>query len=468
LGAWPAEVERAGFRASRANLAHYLALRQHDLRPLQAALQPWGVSSLGRSESRVLHNIDAVARALEALCATTSEVSAGEVVAGAAAGLRQLHANAEELLGPARAGRATRIMVTLAPEFALDVDVMTRLAERGLDCARINCAHDSAALWQSMIETIRMVEHHTGRPCRVLMDLAGPRIRTEEVITPEDGQRVQAGDRILITFDPPTPRPDFVFQASCGVPDALRGAPVGATASIRDGRIVGKIVERRPEGLVLAVTRAGPKGQSLQPQRGINFPGTALEISPLTAADLTALDFIAAHADAVGYSFVQRPADMALLQAELRRRRPDRPAMPIVAKVETQLAFANLPDIVVQAAGANPFGVMIARGDLAVEIGFERLAEVQEEILWLCEAAHVPVIWATQVLDRLIRKGTPARGEYTDAAMGSRAECVMLNNGPFIEAGVIALDDILRRMERHQSKKTAQLRALHAWRWDAV
>jgi pyruvate kinase len=220
--------------------------------------------------------------------------------------------------------------------------------------------------------------------------------------------------------------------------------------------------------LVLAVTRAGPKGQSLQPHRGINFPGAPLEISPLTAADLTALDFVAAHADGVSYSFVQRPADMALLQAELRRRRPDRPAMPIVAKIETQLAFANLPDIVVQAAAANPFGVMIARGDLAVEIGFERLAEVQEEILWLCEAAHVPVIWATQVLDRLVRKGTPARGEYTDAAMGSRAECVMLTNGPFVEAGVIALDDILRRMERHQSKKTAQLRALHAWCWDAV
>lgn len=110
---------------------------------------------------------------------------------------------------------------------------------------------------------------------------------------------------------------------------------------------------------------------------------------------------------------------------------------------------------------------MIARGDLAIEIGFERLAEVQEEILWLCEAAHVPVIWATQVLDRLVRKGTPMRGEYTDAAMGSRAESVMLNKGAFVEAGVIALDDILCRMEHHQSKKTAQLRALHAWRWAA-
>jgi hypothetical protein len=79
------------------------------------------------------------------------------------------------------------------------------------------------------------------------MDLAGPRIRTEEVITPEDGRKVQAGDRILITFDQPTPRPDFVFQASCGVPEAWRGAPVGATASIRDGRIVGRSSSADPK-----------------------------------------------------------------------------------------------------------------------------------------------------------------------------------------------------------------------------
>ncbi len=468
LEAWPAAVERAGFGAGRANLAHYLALRQHDLRPLQAALQPWGISSLGRSESRVLHNLDAVIRVLEALRATTAAARAGEVAASAAAGLRRLQANAEELLGPARPGRETRIMVTLSPEFALDVEVMTRLAEEGMDCARINCGHDSAAIWQAMIETVRLVERRHGRPCRVLMDLAGPRIRTEAVITPEDGRRVQAGDRILITFEAPKPRPEFAFQASCGEAGALRGVPVGAAASIRDGQIVGEIVERRPEGLVLAVAHAGPKGQRLQAGRGINFPGTVLELSPLTAADLADLEFVAAHADGVSYSFVQRPEDMARLQAELRRLRPGRPAMPVVAKIETRLAFANLPEIMVQAAAANPFGVMIARGDLAVEIGFERLAEVQEEILWLCEAAHVPVIWATQVLDRLVRKGTPMRGEYTDAAMGSRAECVMLNKGAFVEAGIRALDDILRRMERHQSKKTAQLRALHAWRRDAL
>ena len=103
---------------------------------------------------------------------------------------------------------------------------------------------------------------------------------------------------------------------------------------------------------------------------------------------------------------------------------------------------------------------MVARGDLGVEVGFERLSEVQEEILWLCEAAHVPVIWATQVLESLAKGGMPSRAEVTDAAMGSRAECVMLNKGPYIRETLRFLIDVLGRMEEHQHKKTSRLRKL--------
>ena len=106
---------------------------------------------------------------------------------------------------------------------------------------------------------------------------------------------------------------------------------------------------------------------------------------------------------------------------------------------------------------------MIARGDLAVEVGYERLAEFQEEILWLCEAAHLPVIWATEVLDQLARTGQPSRAEVTDAAMAQRAECVMLNKGPHVDTAIVVLDDILRRMSGHQRKKTALLRPLRSW-----
>src|SRR6185312_2852598 len=104
-----------------------------------------------------------------------------------------------------------------------------------------------------------------------------------------------------------------------------------------------------------------------------------------------------------------------------------------------------------------------ARGDLAVECGFERMAELQEEILWVCEAAHMPVVWATQVLESLAKTGLASRAEITDAAMGQRAECVMLNKGPHLDEAVAALDNILRRMQDHQIKKSAMLRKLARW-----
>jgi pyruvate kinase len=166
----------------------------------------------------------------------------------------------------------------------------------------------------------------------------------------------------------------------------------------------------------------------------------------------------------IGYSFVQNPTDIELWRQELSLRLSETSKIPaIVAKIETPRAVQNLPELIVQAAGKQPFGIMIARGDLAVEIGYQRLAEMQEEIFWLCEAAHVPVIWATQVLETLVKRGIPSRAEITDAAMAERAECVMLNKGPFIAEAVTILDDVLTRMQAHQLKKTPQLRALHSW-----
>jgi pyruvate kinase len=129
-------------------------------------------------------------------------------------------------------------------------------------------------------------------------------------------------------------------------------------------------------------------------------------------------------------------------------------------KIETKIAFTRLPDLLLSAMRHPPVAVMIARGDLGVEVGFERLSEVQEEILWLCEAAHVPVIWATQVLESLAKGGMPSRAEVSDAAMGSRAECVMLNKGPYILETLGFLTDVLERIEEHHRKKTALLREL--------
>ena len=132
-------------------------------------------------------------------------------------------------------------------------------------------------------------------------------------------------------------------------------------------------------------------------------------------------------------------------------------------KIETRQGFENLPSILLAAMRHPRLGVMIARGDLAVEIGFERLSEVPRQILALCEAAHVPAIWATQVLETLAKTGQPSRAEITDAAAAQRAECVMLNKGPHILEAIRALDDILARMDEVQQKSRTLMRHIHSW-----
>jgi pyruvate kinase len=163
----------------------------------------------------------------------------------------------------------------------------------------------------------------------------------------------------------------------------------------------------------------------------------------------------------VGLSFAQEAADVHQLLHTLQERGGKR--VGVILKIETMRGFENLPELMLAAMAAPSAGVMIARGDLAVECGYERLAEVQEEILWCSEAAHMPVIWATQVLETLAKSGVPSRAEISDAGMGVRAECVMLNKGPYITEAIRMLDDILRRMAGHQTKKTSLLRALRAW-----
>ena len=170
------------------------------------------------------------------------------------------------------------------------------------------------------------------------------------------------------------------------------------------------------------------------------------------------MPFVAKHADIVAYSFVRTPEDVRNLQGRLKELGATQAGIDL--KIETRQAFEQLPSLLLTAMQSPRVGVMIARGDLAVECGYQRLAEVQEQILWICEAAHIPVIWATQVLESLAKEGVPSRSEITDAAMGVRAECVMLNKGPFIVAAVQALDDILKRMEGHQQKSRSRSRKL--------
>jgi pyruvate kinase len=199
-------------------------------------------------------------------------------------------------------------------------------------------------------------------------------------------------------------------------------------------------------------------GGLLRSDKGINLPESHLRVPALTPKDIDDLAFVVQHADMVALSFASSADDVELLQEHMTRLGSRLPA--IVLKIETRRGFEQLPDMLMAAMKMPCAGVMIARGDLAVECGFERLAEVQEEILWISEAAHVPVIWATQVLETLAKHGIASRAEITDAAMGHRAECVMLNKGPHIVTAVRMLDDILKRMQAHHVKKSSMLREL--------
>ncbi|MFT3800627.1 MAG: pyruvate kinase [Burkholderiaceae bacterium] len=461
---WSGWIDRPAFAPSAVNFAHYLALRRHDVRGLQRDLMAFGLSSLGRAESRVLPTLDAVLRLLRIL--NGREAAAPKVDQAFFAGGQRIAARTAELLGPRSDDGPVHLMVTLPSEAADDAGFLLRLAELGVEAVRINCAHDDADAWLRMIAHVGQAGEKTGRRMKIMMDLAGPKIRTGGLREGQHRKRVGIGERLAITLPDRLGAPDDGLPAiECTLPEALLAAEVGQRIFVDDGKLDTRIEQREPWGVVVRVV-AGPeeKGYKLKPEKGINFPETDFSVPALTSDDREALRFVARHADGVEFSFVQHESDVAMLQDALANERPDDwQSLGLVLKIETAKAVRNLPDMLVRAAGRQPTGIMIARGDLAVEIGFARLAEMQEEILWLGEAAQVPVIWATQVLENYLRKGVPSRGEMTDAAMAVRAECVMLNKGPYLLEAIAELDRLWHRMGEHMHKKTPQLRPLRTW-----
>jgi pyruvate kinase len=249
----------------------------------------------------------------------------------------------------------------------------------------------------------------------------------------------------------------------CSLPSPPTGVCPGAPIWFDDGKVGGRVRRVENDDVEVEITLARQAGSRLLADRSINLPESAVERPTLLPKDLQDLDFVAGCADIVGLSFAESAQGILELSQALRERTSR--MIRIVLKIETQVGFEHLPQLLLAAMRHFPVGVMIARGDLAVECGYERMAEVQEEMLWMCEAAHLPVIWATQVLDQLARSGQPSRAEITDAAMAERAECVMLNKGPHILEAVRTLSDIATRMQAHQRKKRSLLRKLRVSAW---
>lgn len=574
------------FRESARNLIHYLALRVRDLRPLQEQLAWLGLSSLGRSESHVLANLNKVLSLLHRITGQSWANRSAEEPAGSVSSRRLLETHAVDLLGDYPLGRPVRIMVTLPSAAAHDFSVVRELVDAGMDIARINCAHDGAEEWHAMAEHVRRAAKAVQRTVHILMDLGGPKIRTGEIaprpailrlrprrdeygrayrpyrlglqpndrvealdtldgcigvdtkwlahlregaqidfadargakrhllvvhceegmaiaeglqaayLSPQtilsikgaDGKKwgstpaghiealpgvlhLHRGDTLRVTktglgeaalhHEGSDQTIREVAHIACTLPEVIDQVKVGERIWFDDGRIGGIVRRATADGLDVEVIQARDQGEKLVADKGINFPDSNLDLPALTNKDLTDVQVAARLADMVGLSFVQRPEDVYLLRDELLRL--GRGDMGLVLKIETLKGFERLPELMLAAMSGERAGVMIARGDLAVECGYERLAEVQEEILWCAEAAHMPVIWATQVLETLAKTGLPSRAEISDAGLGVRAECVMLNKGPYITSAIRTLDDILRRMAHHQDKKRSLLRALRSW-----
>jgi len=273
-----------------------------------------------------------------------------------------------------------------------------------------------------------------------------------------------AGDQLVLTSDltpVDLPGPGQVNRIGCTLPEAITAMRPGDPVLIDDGAIelVVELVTRAEA--TLRVVRTKPGGQRLGAEKGINLPETVLPLTALTPEDNSYLPFVAAHADLVAISFIRTADDVQYVLERLDAAGAS--DLGLLLKIETRQGFENLPAILLMAMRHRRLAVMIARGDLAVEVGFERLSEVPRQILALCEAAHVPSIWATQVLETLAKTGQPSRAEVTDAAAAQRAECVMLNKGPYILDAIRALDDILARMGEVQRKSRTLMRRIHSW-----
>lgn len=461
---WLPHIERRPFRFSALNLAYYLSVRCHDLRPLQEELVPLGLSSLGRSEARTMANLDAVMATLGRLCGKEDNLIDYPSSKWFFHGDRLLAHNTGLIFG-SHAEHHTHIMVTLPTEAATDYKLVRNLLLAGTDTVRINCAHDDQTVWKAMLANLEKAKKETQRDCRIYMDLAGPKIRISQILFTGDEDKLYNGDTFFLArgniSDYPADAAGKIIL-TCSISIVFSALKEGDPVLIDDGKLTARVSLITEHGAYLTVAATKEKGFRIKSKKSLNFPDTSLNITPLTKKDLADLDFMIQYADSIGYSFVRNADDIRLLQKELKKRLGKKASsLAIIAKIETKGSVKNLPEIIMQAASKQPFGVMIARGDLAVEAGYHRLSELQEEILWICEAAHVPVIWATQVLETMVKTGMPTRAEITDASMSERAECVMLNKGPYIVKAVSVLVDILWRMKQHQYKKAAQLRALN-------
>ena len=559
------------FSESAKNLLHYSAFRSFDAREMQKGLKRLGFTRLANAEGNILGSLTHLKQIVNSLLGAPSEAK-NEHFLSIGEGKHLLKKHTAHLFGEGQKERRVRIMVTQPTESAYAYGKVLEMVQNGMDCARINCAHDGPEIWEAIINNVRKAATECAVEVKIAMDLAGPKVRTGEiqsgsklkkfkpkrnevgkVVTPvkielvpdpqehlktnqlpvpsnwlkklrvndelylkdsrgkmrtlkavniegekvvvtsrktmyvetgtslvhstvgevkigelrriQRGIRLRVGDKLIVSArEHEGVLPEFDSNENLIEPGRIPCMPayvvskakIGVPILFDDGKIEGEIVAVGEGFFETRITKAKEGGALLKAEKGINLPTLDLGMTGLTPKDKNDLEFVARHADIVNCSYVNSAEDVQVLLRELERLGVKN-QMGIVLKMETNLAYKNLVSILLAAMETPYLGVMIARGDLALEVGWRKMGMVQEGILSFCSAAHIPVVWATQVLEGLAKKGIPSRSEITDITSSIQAECVMLNKGPHINEAIQLLDDILSNMETSHEKKEIML-----------
>lgn len=329
--------------------------------------------------------------------------------------------------------RYAKIVATLGPASS-SRSMIKALFEAGADMFRLNFSHGSHADHQARYELIRSVEQEVGRPIAVLLDLQGPKLRIGRFA--EGSVHVRDGDRFRLDLQDV---PGDGTRVSLPHPEIFAALRPGTDLLVDDGKVRLRVIDCGPDSATAEVVIGG----ALSDRKGVNVPSVLLPISALTAKDKADLEFgLSLGVDWVALSFVQRPEDLKEVQAIVGGR------AGVLAKLEKPAAVEALDAIVAQADA-----VMVARGDLGVELPAEQVPSIQKRIIRSCRAAGKPVIVATQMLESMISASVPTRAEASDVATAvyDGADAVMLSaesaSGQFPREAVAVMDRIIREVE---------------------
>lgn len=428
------------------NLHHYLNLRKYDFSQLQDDLTKVGLSSFGRSQGHMEASVNV---ALEMLSlALNKELDIPDSLLSYEASHAIMDNNAQIF---STSSDKTKIMITVPSEY--DEGWFESLSREGVHLFRINTAHDNPARWGEMAEGIKKASYEE-KDLKIYVDLAGPKIRTS-LSKSKKGEKpkrikVFCGDKVLIhPLEPSQSAKEtkhYDALVGCTLEKIGSLVSVGDHLFLDDGKIELRIDEILGEAIGCSVLTRNDEGSKIKDEKGINLPNSDIAIHAICDHDREVLPHIIQYADIIGISFAQTPEDITDLIDELETL-GKKGKIAIVAKIETKKGVQNLPAILETLIEYGNSGIMIARGDLAIEIGFENLAYMQEEILDLCTAAHIPVILATQVLESKMKTNVPSRAEISDVAFAHKAECVMLNKGDYALETIKILTTIFAQMD---------------------